>query len=213
MTARRARVLMTRHDGGASVQSASHDGRRTPSHGAVTAGLLHRRAMSLSYASPAVVHSSLDLLPPAAERRGRRARRHSSTDARSMARSWSTPVTCADRSGRSRPEPSGPTSTSTAAGSTRGGSAWRTATAATWRCSPGSATVSVGRPSVARRHGIQLPVVEGLGTGHSGRHRRLRRAPRPRRPDRARRLRPGDVLGCRSDDGRGVPPCAVQRPG
>ena len=64
--------------------------------------------------------------------------------------------------------------------------------------------------SVARRHGSQLPVVEGIGTGHTddtvvydGRGARC--------PDRACRLRPGDVLGCGSDIGR-VPPCAVQRP-
>ena len=168
--------------------------------------------MILSDASPAVICSTLDLVSPPNERavgRARVARRP--PPARRLVR-------------RQRPGPAG--------------GAWWIPAGAVWSDvdvdglteTPRSIGLGSGdsrdvavlaglsdrlgwEAEIARRHGVRLPGVPRARAQGAGRHRRLRRAPRPRRPDGRRRPATGSVLGRRSDRGRRLPPGAVRRPG
>ena len=168
--------------------------------------------MSLSYASPAVMHSTLDLLDrpgpagwttivgddgPVVALRDAVVAPGSILDRRSLDGSVLVNARDLRRTGVVDPGQSG-------LARRRRGRAPRapvadrpraTAQPRTWPCSPGSATASgweadVGSPPrrpAARRRGPR--------SGPQGRHRRLRRPARPRRPDRARRVRPGRRSG------------------
>ena len=227
MTTRRARVLMRRMMLVDASNARPTTRRRTPSHGAVTAGCASAH-MTLIYAPSTVGPSSRppDVAPaPAAativgdDGRSSPCERAvvalgSSSAGRSMARRWSAPVTCA---GRPWWIPASAVWSDADADGTpqhpRPIGLAQPAAAGRSPCSPASATASAGRPTLARRPGRELPVVDG-----------------PRRCGRTTDTVVYDgrlghdvptvvvvsdravVLGRRSDARGGVPPGAVRRP-